>query len=408
MSFQYKGMRKLAPRKIAILCPTSIPWVALCVEGIRQFAREQGGWHLFSSPPAVQGTGESALSLRSIRGWKGDAIVVVSVDEEELRYAGRIGIPVVNLGGGSARTFGVPRVMVDHYKAGRLAADHLLNCGLRNLAFFGWRDLWYSERRRLGFSDRAREAGVQSKSLLLNSRAESRKNWADRIAGLANWLSSLPRPSGIFAVHDYRSQLIVEACQEVGLRIPADIAIIGMDNNEIVCEHSVPTLSSVSRNSQRVGWEAASLLDRIMRGQKAPPEDIFLEPDGVVARQSTAMQYSDDATVQCALDYMRENLGAQFNISAVAEHAGTSKRSLEMRFRGALRTSPHRFLTKLRVQRAESLLQMPQKRTIDQIAVECGFGTAATFYAAFRQKTGLSPASFRRSSGPANPTRRPE
>lgn len=399
-------MRKTSPRKVAILYPTSIPWIALCIEGIRRFAREQGGWHLFSSPPSVQGTGESALSLRSMRGWKGDAIVVVSDDEDELRYAHRIRIPVVNLGGGSARTFGVPRVMVDHYKAGRLAADHLLSCGLRNLAFFGWQDLWYSDQRQKGFSDRAREAGVECKSLLRASRDESNKNWANRISGLARWLASLPRPSGIFAVHDYRSQFLIEACQEAGLRIPADIAVVGMDNNEAVCEHSVPTLSSVSRNSQRVGWEAASLLDRIMRGEEPPTEDILLEPDGVVARQSTAMQYCENPLVQCALDYMREHLGQQFNISAVAEHTGASKRTLEMRFRETLGSTPHGFLTKLRVQRAESMLLMPQKRTIEQIAVECGFGTATTFYAAFRRQTGQSPAIFRRESSRALSDRR--
>ena len=289
-------MRRSAPRKVAILYPTSIPWIALCVEGIRQFAREQGGWHLFSSPPSVHGTGESALSLRSMRGWKGDAIIVISDDQDELRYARRIKIPVVNLGGGSAKTFGVPRVMVDHYKAGRLAADHLLSCGLRNLAYFGWRDLWYSGQRQLGFTERAREAGVECRSLLRASRDESNENWAVRIAGLARWLASLPLPSGIFAAHDYRAQFLIEACQEVGLRIPADIAVVGMDNNEAVCEHTIPTLSSVSRNSRRVGWEAASLLDRIMGGEEPPDEDILLEPDGVVARQSTAMQYCDESS----------------------------------------------------------------------------------------------------------------
>jgi LacI family transcriptional regulator len=391
-------MRKTVPKKVAILLPTSIPWIALCIDGIRRFAREHGGWHLFSSPPAVRGTGESALALRSMRGWKGDAIIVVSDSEDELRYARRIRIPVVNLGGGLARSFGVPRVMVNHYKAGRLAADHLLGRGLRHLAFFGWQDMWYSDQRQLGFSDRARDAGVECNVLLRASRDESNMDWVRRIAVVARWLASLPRPSGIFAVHDYRSQFLVEACQEAGLRIPADIAVLGMDNNEAVCEHSVPTLSSVSRNSQRVGWEAAALLDRLMRGDEHPIEELFLDPDGIVARQSTAMQYCGNPLVQSALDYMREHLREQFNISAVAEHTGASKRTLEMRFRESLGSSPHVLLTKLRVECAESLLSMPQKRTIEQIAAECGFGTATTFYAAFRRMTGQSPASFRRES----------
>jgi LacI family transcriptional regulator len=392
-------MRKTAPRKVAILCPTSIPWISLCIDGIRRFAREQGGWHLFSSPPSMRGTGESALGIRSMRGWKGDAVIVLSDEEDELRYAHRIGLPVVNLGGGSAKSFGVPRVMVNHFKAGRMAADHLLGRGLRHLAFFGWQDLWYSDQRQMGFIGRAREAGVECEVLLRASRDESNQNWPQRIASLTRWLVSLPRPVGIFAVHDYRAQFLIEACQEAGLRIPDDIAVVGMDNNEAICDHLAPTLSSVSRSSQKVGWEAAALLDRILRGMKVPQEDVMIDPDGVVARQSTAMQYSENPVVQSALDYMREHLREQFNISAVAEHSRASKRTLEMRFRESLGSSPHSFLTKLRVERAEALLGLPQKLSIEEIATECGFGTATTFYSAFRRVTGQSPASFRRETG---------
>ncbi len=235
--------------------------------------------------------------------------------------------------------------------------------------------------------------------LLRASRDESNKNWAYRIASLTRWLSLLPRPTGIFAVHDYRSQFLIEACQEAGLRVPADIAVVGMDNNEAICEHIVPTLSSVSRSSLGVGWEGACVLDAIMKGKRPPDEDLMIDPDGVVARQSTAMMYSENPIVQRSLDFMREHLGKQFNISAVAEHSSASKRTLEMRFRESLGSSPHEFLTKLRVERAESMLLMPERRSIEQIAGECGFGTAATFYAAFRRQTGRSPASFRRESG---------
>ena len=388
-------MRNRNPPKIAIVYPGSIPWFARCIDGIRRYAREQGGWHLFSSPPTLLGTGESALTLRAMRGWKGNAIIAVSNDERELRDVRKMGIPVVNLGGGAAQSFGVPRVMVNHFEAGRLAADHLLNCGLRNLAFFGWKDLWYSDQRHQGFSQRALEAGVGCGVLLRTSREESTQNWGRRIASLARWLNSLPRPVGIFAVHDFRAQLLIEACQEAGLRIPEDIAVMGMDNDETVCEHSIPTLTSVSRNSERVGWEAAALLDRIMHGASPPPDDLLVAPDGVIARQSTDMLYSADGVVQGALNYMREHLQEPFNVARMAEHVAVSKRTLEMRFRQCLNRSPHEYLIHLRVKQAQDLLQMPQKRTIDQIVAECGFGTAPTFYTAFRRATGQSPANFR-------------
>ena len=389
-------MRNSKVRRVALLYPASIPWIARCLDGIRRYAREQGGWHLFSSPPTLRGAEESALTLGSMRGWKGDAIIAVSNEERELRHARRMGIPVVNLAGGLRQSFGIPRVMVNHFQAGSLAAEHFWERGLRNFAFFGWKDLWYSDQRRAGFCERAARSGVTVRVLLRVSVSESKQNWTQRLAGLTKWLAGLPRPCGVFAVQDYRAQLVMEACQEAGLRIPDDIAVIGMDNDETICEHSVPALTSVSRNSERVGWEAAALLDRMMQGAPAPMGDRLLDSDGIVARQSTDRLYCADPIVQRALDYMRANLKAQFNVALVAEHAAVSKRTLEMRFRESLSSSPHEYLTKIRVLSAQALMKLPQKRTIEQVAAECGFGTTPTFYSAFRNATGQTPAGFRK------------
>ncbi len=180
--------------------------------------------------------------------------------------------------------------MVNHFLAGRMAADHLLERGLRDLAFFGWNNLWYSNQRRLGFFARAAEARLgHQEALLLTPRAEAHLSWTQRSEGPARWLASLPRPCGVFAVHDYRAQFLVEACGEAGRRIPEDIALIGMDNDETICDHSVPTLTSVSRNSEQVGWAALALVDRLIRGGRPPTQDLLLDPDGVVTRQSTDM-----------------------------------------------------------------------------------------------------------------------
>jgi LacI family transcriptional regulator len=305
-------------------------------------------------------------------------------------------IPVVNLAGGLAKSCGIPRVMVNHFLAGRMAAGHLLGRGLRHLAFFGWNNLWYSDQRRLGFLERATEAGVRCETLLLAARTKSNLSWSQRMAGPIRWLAALPRPCGIFAVHDYRAQFLVEACSEAKLRIPEDIALIGMDNDETICDHSVPKITSVSRNSEQVGWQALALLHRMMKGASPPAHDILLEPDCVVPRQSTDMLYCTDQLVRRAIDLIRENLKMQINIATLAERIGVSKRTLEMRFRTFADSSPHEFITKLRVQQAQSLLQLPAKRTIEEIATQCGFGTSATVYAAFQRVTGQSPASFRK------------
>jgi LacI family transcriptional regulator len=382
-------------RRIALVYPASVPWIARCLDGVRRYAREHGGWHLFSSPPTLAGAAESALTLHSMRGWKGDGILAATSDEAELRNARKMGFPVVNLAGSSAKSFGVPRVMVNHFQAGQMAADHLLSRGLRHLAFFGWKALWYSEQRCAGFCERAAEAGVEVNILLQSPSDEAHQNWSQRVGGPAKWLKKLARPLGVFAAHDYRAQLIMEACHEAHLRVPDDVGVIGMDNDETICEHTVPTLTSISRNSERVGWEAAALLDRLMRGDSPPKEDLFIEPDAVIARQSTDMLYCDDPVVQRTLDTMRGNLKAQVNIAALAEHAGVAKRTLELRFRKSLDASPHELLTRLRIQHAQAVMALPKKRTVEQIAAECGLNTH-TFHEAFRRITGQTPASYRR------------
>ena len=386
-------MRKT--HKLAILYPASVPWIARCLDGIRRYAREHANWNLISSPPTLPGAEESALTVRQMQGWKGDAMIVVTSDAQELRAARRMRIPVVNLAGGLRNSFGIPRVMVDHFQAGRMAANHLLDRGLRQLAFFGWSGVWYSELRRRGFFERALEAGVRSECFLRTAAEDSRLKWPERIAGPAKWLVSLPRPCGVFAVHDYRAQFLIEVCAEAGLRIPEDIALVGMDNDETICEHSLPTLTSISRNSERVGWEAMALLNRMLKG-RPQNDDIFIEPDAVIARQSTDRQYCADPLVQSVLDFVRGNLKASVNIAVIAERFGVSKRTLEMRFKRSSGATPHHFITNLRVQFAQALLQMPQKRTIEQIARECGFGTPATVHAAFQRYVGKSPAVFRR------------
>lgn len=397
-----ENMRNPAPRRIAILYPTSVPWMARCLAGIRGYAREKGDWHLLCSPPTLRGAEESALTLKSMSGWKGDAIIAATNEGAELRYALKMGIPVVNLAAGLAKSHGVPRVLVDNAQAGRMAADHLLERGLRNLAFFGWIDLWYSGQRLSGFRERAAESGAECATFLQSSQGQPERTWMKQIGGIAKWLRSLPRPAGVFAVTDYRAQFLMEASQEAGLRIPDDIAVIGMDNDETICEHSLPPLTSVSRNSERVGWEAAALLDRMMHGEQAPDSDVFLAPDAIIARQSTDILHCADPLTQRALDYMRAHLKTQFNVEQLADHLGVSKRTLETRFRDGLQSSPHDFLTRLRVQHARELMQMPRKITVEQLVRECGFGSVRAFYTLFHRITGESFAASRRNRAAGN------
>ena len=197
-------------------------------------------------------------------------------------------------------------------------------------------------------------------------------------------------------MHDYRAQLLLDACHVAGLEIPGDIAVIGVDNDENICDLSIPSLTSVACNQEKIGWEAAALLSRMLNGEKPPRADLLVAPERVVARQSTDRLYCADTATQRALDLMSEQIGKPFNIEELAEQVGVSKRTLETRFREHLEASPHEYLTRLRVQHARALMSKPGKRTIEQTALECGFGSVSAFYGVFKKFTGESPAKFRR------------
>jgi len=383
--------------KVAIVQPPSAPWIASCLEGIRRYANTRGDWHLLSTSLAFRGRGDS-LNLADMKGWKGDGIIGLIDEAKELRRAKAMGIAIVNLGSRLPEAHGIPRVMVNHFQGGRLAAEHLLKCGVRHLALFGWKGAWYANQRRLGFMKRAAEAGIECHSHLwpYMEKDGTKKTWMQRIIEPARWLATLPRPCGVFAIHDYMAQLLMEACTEAGMKIPDDIALMGMDNDLMIGEHSAPKLTSVSRNSERVGWEAAALLDRMMRGEAAPGADLLVEPDGVVARQSTERWYCEEPVLQRALDFMRAHLSQPFNIDHLAAHAGVSKRTLEIRCREQLQSSPHQLVIKLRIEYAKELLLRPGKLSIEKAAAACGFGSAQAFQLAFRRMTGKTPGAFRR------------
>lgn len=382
------------PKRVAIIHPVSAPWVARIFDGIHRYSMEHGGWHIFFIPQASYGAERSEMNLRSMKGWQGDGIIMATNEPTEMRFARRWGIPMVNLAGGLEALHGIPRVMVDNYKAGQLVAEHLLERNLTNLAYFGWEKLWYSLERYRGFSDRAKESGVNCMAYLRPWDDVANMNWSQRLKAPVQWLASLPLPCGIFATQDFRAQLLMEACREAGLRVPEDIAMVGMDNNETICEHAIPKLTSISRSSEHVGYEAAAYLDRMMNGEEGSTREILIPPGDVIVRESSDMMYCSDPLVRQAIEYMRKQLRENLNIENIADELGVSKRKLERSFSTAVNCPPRQYLIKLRILHAQALIKLTPDMTIDALARECGFQTSPAFYTAFRRITGTSPGKF--------------
>jgi LacI family transcriptional regulator len=376
-------------KHIALALPLDIAFVERLLPGILDFARDQGGWAFTRIPERL------TSSFEWLRNWEGDGAFVLISNKADVKVAQSLPMPIVNVGG-YVKDARVPTVTLDQQMVGRLAAEHLLARRFHRFGYYGVRDLWYSEQRRIGFETALLEAGYKCSSIESTNLIRSLWDWR-RVGGqLARWLRSLQPPVGIMASWDLRAQMLSEACTMIGLRVPEDVAIVGVDNDPIACEFCIPQLTSVSRNDREVGWQAANLLSQLLEGKRSLKLPILIPPDRVVARRSTDTLVIEDAEVARIVQQVRDHLNEVFGVERILRLSPLSRRQLEQRFRRSVGSSPYAFLNELRVERAKLLLAQSHKRALTTVASECGFSELRRFRMVFRRITKLSPAEYRR------------
>jgi LacI family transcriptional regulator len=308
----------------------------------------------------------------------------------------RAGVPVVNIGGALRRP-GIPRVTVANREIGHWAADHLFKCGFRRFAFYGLRGVAFSQDRQTGFAARLEELGFPCAAHLSPNTYGLRRLWQDDLAALQRWLEQLcspPRPVGIFAVNDFRARLVIDACDLAQLKVPAQIGVVGVDNDKMMCEFSKPTLSSIECNWHRVGFEAARGLHALLEG-KTPEPEMRISPLEVVGRASTAVTLTEDPRLLKAVTYIRDHLGEIFGVERLLEISDVSRRKLEQIFNAEMRMSPYQYLCQKRIERAKMMLRSDSTLNLKQISRMCGFRDSRRFRLVFARMEGLTPARYR-------------
>jgi LacI family transcriptional regulator len=383
--------------KIALALPESKPWgITRFFNGANDYAAKHK-WLLTACPVDPQSSDDFPLDWSRLKSWNIDGIIVHANNLKQLELFRKWRVPVVNIGEDLNFNCQIPRLALNNQRIGRLAAEHLIGLGLKNLVFHGVHGRWYSDERLRGFKQAAKDANLKAGSFLLPHMTRDAL-WNERYEPIKRWLKTLPLPIGIFAVHDFRASIVLSACREIGLRVPEDVAVIGSDNNLMVCEFTAPTLTSVCVNAYRMGYESARLLDKLMRGEPAPSEPVLIDPSEVMARASTDVLHADDVVVRRAIQYLQQNYAKSFTMDAVAEAAHVSRRLLEMRFRAERKTSPAMFLNNLRLQKAKALFAVRDCKPTEEIARISGFGTGKNLRAAFQRLQKSTPNKFRSES----------
>ncbi len=375
--------------QVAIAFALSEPHQVRILHGIKAFAEQQGNWSFTFSPEQFGGL------ITALRHWPGDGIFANITSRRTAQIVGEMEIPVINLSGALSHS-PVPRVMVDQEAIGRMAADHLVNCGFRHFGYFGVRQVWSGRQRKQGFLNRVKQAGAECSILETSSSPRLVQDAQEWLEQLDSWLQSLPRPVGIMASIDLRSAMIIDSCARLRLRVPTDVAVVGVDNNEVICELCRVPLSSVSRSDFEVGYEAASLLQQMIARKSRPSDEILIPPDGIVQRRSTDIVAVNNPQIAAAVLYIREHAQEPFGIERLVQVTGKSRRWLTHHFRDCLSCTPYEYISLVRVEEAKRLLATDEKLPLSEIAQKCGFSETRNLRHVFERLTGTTPASYRR------------
>lgn len=371
---------------VALLVETSRSYGRGLLRGVRRYLSEQGPWSVYLETRALESEAPPWL-----RGWKGQGILTRTGSAAVARQVRAARVPAVEL---RTRRYDprLPWAGVDNRALGRLVADHLTERGFRSFGLLALDTEDFFRERCDNFRATLRERGLPC---VVRDGAEHPR-WETQQKDLARWLRALPKPVGIMACTDQLGFWLLDACVRAGLSVPEEVAVVGVENDEALCAMARPPLSSVALNTERIGYEAAQLLGRMMRGARVRSTTIQIEPLGIVTRQSSDVVAVEDDRLARALRHIRERACEGIGVEDVLRAAPQSRSTLERGFRRLLGRSPHDELLRVKLGEARRLLAETDLK-LAAVASRSGFPHVQHFCTAFKAAYGKTPGRYRSS-----------
>ena len=357
------------------------------LEGISRFSKPLG-WHV----QVIENARSAAEVRKAIETWKPIGLIAEYSDAQRFPPSAFGSLPAVYIDIGHRRPpSSISSVALDSAEVGRKGAERLIRLDIPCFAYvrFHVPVVWDAERLE-GFSDVVRGAG---RELRVFAR-QSGESAGERQRRLCTWLEALPRPCGIMVCNDRAGEGVLNACAMLGLRVPDDLAVLGVDNDRTICENTSPTLSSVDPCTEQSGFVAAKMLSEQMSGHGGRPTRKLFPPSNIVERASTRRLSCDRSKVASALETIRCRACDGIGVADVVAEMGVSRRAAEKHFRLATGQSILEEINNVRFERVFELLRDPQ-RQIGAIAGLCGFSTEVALRKAFRLRTGMSMKDWR-------------
>lgn len=385
---------KLHRPRVALLIESSRAYGRGLLRGIARYVREHGRWSIF-----YQERRQGDHSPNWLREWQGDGIIARVEDREMAEAIQHTGLPTVDLRG-RFTDLGMPLLETDDEEVVRLAVEHFRERGFRHFAFCGFPGANYSDKREALLREHLRASGDKCEVFTPptgvgeGSTFDLEQQGFTHDEALSRWLKHLPQPTGLLCCNDIRGQHVLEICRREGLAVPDELAVLGVDNDEVHCELADPPLSSVTLRTERIGYLAAELLSRMMAGDDVAPKPIYVPPMGIAIRRSTDVLAIEDRALAAAVRFIREHACEGINVSDVLRAVPLSRSSLERRFMATLHHTPKEEILRVQLGRAKELLAETDFPLVE-IAEKTGFKHPEYLSVIFKIKTGTTPGKFR-------------
>ncbi len=384
-------------RRVALLIETSRSYGRGLLRGIATYAHLRGDWSLHYVERSLEEAPPAWL-----RNWTGDGILARLETQEMADAVMELDIPLVDLRC-RLKLPGVPALDTDPAATAALAVEHFLQSGFRHLAYCGFPGVDFSDARESAFIRQAQWHGMNAdafhpiRNQILSTHTFRRENpLHSKDPALAKWLLNLAKPVAIFACNDARGRQILQQCHRLNLAVPDQVAVLGVDNDPVVCELSEPALSSIEPATGEIGFRGAEILADLMNGNPPPEKPLLFSPSKVVGRRSSDVVATDDPILGSALRYIRDHACNGIQVQDVLAEVGTSRATLERRFADSMDRTPKDHIMQVRLQHVKRLL-METKLPLVSVARNTGFQTESHMSSVFKRLCATTPGQFRRS-----------
>lgn len=382
-------------RQVALLIETATAYGRGLLGGIVRYMHTHDDWSIFLEQRDLAATPPAWLNH-----WKGHGIISRATNTQLAQTVSAAGTALVELTD-RGTNLGFPTIRSNDHQIGRLGAEHLAERGYQHFAFCGFQREAWSARRFVGFQQRLAEQKFvpdfyESHWHESPWGSTAAPSWEQQQRELIEWIRRLPKPVGIMACNDTRGQHVLDVCSSAGISVPEEAAVIGVDNDQLLCELCNPSLSSVIPNADEIGYQAAETLDRLMSHRPITAKEQIVDPLGIATRQSSDTVAIDDAETAAAVRFIRENACRGVDVSEVIQHTSLSRSSLERRFRKYLNRSPQQEIRHMQLKRVRQLLAETEL-PLERIASLCGFEHSEYMHVVFKRELGQTPGQYRQS-----------